>query len=328
MLGLCLLTAGTAIGATTQHFASASVSEGERAVLIPITPCRLADTRPAPNTVGPRSIGLGAADTHTIDAQQSDTACSGLIPEDASALSLNVTALGATEQSFLTIWAGGDRPTTASLNPAPGQPPVPNAVTTELSVDQEFQIYNNAGTVSVVVDVTGFYVDHDHDDRYYTKAESDSRYAANAGDQVFVGTADFRSGNDDWFYKDFVWLHEAGSGRDCLLAPLDIPAGSSVDSVDIRYNAATNIEIDILVGGISRAAMSAMPREDYLDFNLYRDDQAFAEQSEDDIGLVNVVTGIAPNEATIKPVAAGHDTLLEICTSSAVAILSATVNLG
>lgn len=91
--------------------------------MISITPCRLADTRPAPFTVGPRSVALGAADTHSIDAQQSGTACSGEIPSDATALALNVTALGATRPSFLTIWSDGERPTAASLNPAPGAPP-------------------------------------------------------------------------------------------------------------------------------------------------------------------------------------------------------------
>lgn len=99
---------------------------------------------------------------------------------------MNVTALGAAELSFLTIWAGGDRPLAASLNPAPEAPPVPNAVTTQLSVDQQFEIYNNAGSVDVVVDVNGYYANHNHDDLYapkgqsYTRAESYTR-AVSAG---------------------------------------------------------------------------------------------------------------------------------------------------
>lgn len=169
-----LLVTGTVIGATTQHFASAGVSSGERTVFVPIVPCRLADTRAAPNTVGPRSAPLAAADTATIDVQESTTECAGEVPVDASALSLNVTALGATAQSFITIWAGGDRPLAASLNPAPGEPPIPNAVTTSLSVDQDFKIFNNAGSVNVVIDVNGYYVDHNHDDRYYTEVEVDA----------------------------------------------------------------------------------------------------------------------------------------------------------
>lgn len=164
---LALLTSGTVIGVASQQIASANVSSGERPVLIQITPCRVADTRPG-GTVGPRSTPLGSGDTHTIDVQQDGTDCTGKVPADASAVALNVTSIGATKQSFLTIWPGGTRPLASSLNPAPGEPPTPNAVTAGLSVDQDFKIYNDVGAVNVVVDITGYYVDHDHDDRYRT----------------------------------------------------------------------------------------------------------------------------------------------------------------
>lgn len=150
----------------------------------------MADTRPAPATVGPRSAPLAAGDTHTIDAQQSGTDCSGVVPNDAAAVALNVTALGATDQTFLTIWPGGPRPEASSLNPAPGAPPTPNAVNVELSVDREFDIYNDRGSVNVVVDITGYYVDHDHDDRYLTAAEVDEAIAG-APWSVFLAATDF-----------------------------------------------------------------------------------------------------------------------------------------
>lgn len=126
-IGLTLLTAGTIVGVTTQQFASADISTGERPVLVPIEPCRLVDTRPGDATVGPRSSPLGAADTLTVDAQQTDTECTGVVPADASSLSLNVTAVGATELTFLTIWgAVHDRTHPASTPPlAPRPPPMP-----------------------------------------------------------------------------------------------------------------------------------------------------------------------------------------------------------
>ena len=108
------------------------------------------------------------------------------LPVDATALVLNVTALGATSQTFLTFWPSGDRPEAASLNPSPGAPPIPNAVTTQLGDDGSFRVFNERGSVDVVIDVSGYYVDHNHDDRYppkadvYTKAESDARYADQA----------------------------------------------------------------------------------------------------------------------------------------------------
>jgi len=73
------------------------------------------------------------------------------------ALELNVTAVGATEPTFITIWNNsGSRPLTSSLNPAPGEPPTPNAVTVKL-YDGGFSIYNKAGNVDLVIDVTGYY---------------------------------------------------------------------------------------------------------------------------------------------------------------------------
>ena len=35
--------------------------------------------------------------------------------------------------------------------------------------------YNLAGTVNVGADIVGYYVDHTHDDRYYTKAQADAK---------------------------------------------------------------------------------------------------------------------------------------------------------
>lgn len=189
-VGLSLLTAGTIVGISTQQLASADVSSGDRLVLVPIEPCRLVDTRPDDATIGPRSTRLGAADTLTVDAQEAGTKCTGLIPADALSLALNVTALGATEVTFLTIWAGGTRPLASSLNPAPGEPPTPNAVTVDLSVDQDFRVYNNVGSLNLVVDVTGYYAHHNHDDRYYTQAQVDSlatRAFAIESDQTVIG---------------------------------------------------------------------------------------------------------------------------------------------
>jgi hypothetical protein len=170
-IGLSLLTAGSVIGVSARQFAAADVSSGDRPVLVSIEPCRIADTRPAPNSVGPTTSPLAQADTMTIDAQQIGTDCTGKIPADASSLALNVTALDATSNSFLTIWAGGDRPNASALNPSAGQR-VFNAVTTELASDQTFKIFNNRGSVNVFVDVTGYYENHDHDDRYYTQSDT------------------------------------------------------------------------------------------------------------------------------------------------------------
>jgi hypothetical protein len=142
---------------------------------VPITPCRVLDTRPAPDTVGPRTAPLGPGETFTVDAHGDNGDCTG-IPAEATGLSLNVTALGATSGTFLTLWAAdATQPTASNLNPQPGQPPTPNAVTTGISPTGQFNIFNKVGNVNVIVDVVGYYADHEHDNRYYTKAEIDAR---------------------------------------------------------------------------------------------------------------------------------------------------------
>lgn len=124
------------------------------ATFVPIAPCRLIDTRPAPDRVGPFG-SFGIEDTKTITAHGSNGDC--VIPSDAVGLSTNVTAVGATANTFLTFWAGGDRPTAANLNPRAGGAVTPNAVNTPLSGAGTFAVFNKAGSVDVVVDVNGYY---------------------------------------------------------------------------------------------------------------------------------------------------------------------------
>src|SRR6476660_927594 len=55
----------------------------------------------------------------------------------------------------------------------PGSPPTPNKVDVKLSADGNINLFNLNGSVSVLADVVGYYADHNHDDRYYTKAQID-----------------------------------------------------------------------------------------------------------------------------------------------------------
>jgi len=166
------------LGAGGIHVANATVSSGVRASLIPITPCRLADTRVS-DLVGTRNTPLGPDDTMLLTAHGEQGNCHSVIPSTAAAVSLNVTAVGASDPTYLTVYpAGAELPTTSNLNPGPGQPPIPNAVTTDLSDGGQFNVFNKYGQVNVIVDVVGYFEDHDHDDRYYTEAEVNAAISA------------------------------------------------------------------------------------------------------------------------------------------------------
>jgi hypothetical protein len=150
------------------------------------------DTRPAPDTVGLRATPLGPSDTHTIAVVGSSGNCT-TVPVSATGVVLNVTAVGPTAASFLTVFPGGTtRPLASNLNYLPGSPPTPNAVTVDVPASGQVSFYNANGSVNVIADIVGYYEDHNHDDRYYTKAELDQKTmfaVVNADGTLRRGTA-------------------------------------------------------------------------------------------------------------------------------------------
>ena len=152
---------------------------------VPISPCRLDDTRgPSGDAgLGGRETPLGPNETFTLDTTGGQ--CTG-IPAGATGITMNVTSVSPTAPTFLTIWPAGETwPLASSLNPFPGEPPTPNGVEVELNANNEFSVFNLAGSVDVIFDITGFYIDHDHDDRY---APAAAYGVVNADGTVAPGT--------------------------------------------------------------------------------------------------------------------------------------------
>ena len=97
-------------------------SDGSPSMLVPIAPCRLFDTRPAPDNVGPVASPIegGGVMTQAVHGQNGNCA----VPTTATAVAMNVTVVGGTAASFLTIWpSDAPRPLASSLNWVPGAPP-------------------------------------------------------------------------------------------------------------------------------------------------------------------------------------------------------------
>jgi hypothetical protein len=149
------------------------------AVFVATTPCRLMDTRPAPDAIGPRSTPLSADDTYTTSVTGSRGRCT--IPSDATTLVMNVTAVNQNAPSFLTVYAAGtERPVTSSLNWDGGSGTTANAVTANISASGEMSFYNMDGQVDVIADVVGYYTSAPLDG-FYTKAQIDAMISANPG---------------------------------------------------------------------------------------------------------------------------------------------------
>ena len=120
-----------------------------------LAPQRLLDTRDAPTTDGIHSGGgpLGPGATKSVLV-----AGRGGVPSvGAGSVALNVTAVGATAGSYLTVWPGATQPPLASnVNVAAGQT-VANMVLVPVGSDGKVQLYNDSGRVDVIVDVLGWF---------------------------------------------------------------------------------------------------------------------------------------------------------------------------
>jgi Pectinesterase len=135
-----------------------AAGNGTPSVFVPIVPCRLADTRPGASNVGTRNSPAGPAETLQFVVWGSNGNCA--IPNTATGIATNVTAVGPTADSYLTVFPAdaNPRPTSSNLNVTSTSPPTPNQVTVALSATGAIAVYNNGGTVDVIVDIVGYYI--------------------------------------------------------------------------------------------------------------------------------------------------------------------------
>lgn len=253
------------IGAGGMSIANAVVDEGSKPIFVPITPCRVMDTRAdAQFNTGPRATPLGADETYAVQAAGGTNGDCTTIPAEAVGLVMNVTIIDPTENTFVTVFAtGAERAASSNLNALAGKSePTPNLVTTELSDDGEFSVYNKNGTVDVVADVAGYYEDHNHDDRYFTEEEVTTmidEIPAPAA-PLFVTTNDdgtIRAGsdgitvvrNDPGDYTVSVEadvLPEDATLDDCAInATADQPSDSTLLGVDVEVLRIDDSSVDV-----------------------------------------------------------------------------------
>lgn len=128
---------------------------------VPVSPCRLFDTRPGYEPLGGKKtpLGPGVFSVHTQQVTGFVGNC--VIPSDAVAVAMNVTIVDPTERSNLRVFPADlpAVPTVSSLNWLAGQSPTPNKVDVRLSPDGQIRLFNAAGTVDVLADVVGYHTD-------------------------------------------------------------------------------------------------------------------------------------------------------------------------
>lgn len=121
----------------------------------PVVPARLLDTRAGMATIdggGRPRTPLGQGRTLGLRV----LGRGGVPASGVSAVVLNVTAANPTARSFLTVWPHGvSRPTASNLNVVAGQTR-PNLVVAKVGVGGVVDVFNYAGQVDVIVDVSGY----------------------------------------------------------------------------------------------------------------------------------------------------------------------------
>jgi hypothetical protein len=116
-----------------------------------ITPCRLVDTRAPNGPLGGPSLIASQNRTFTL-------AGSCNIPANASALSVNITIVGASTPGYLILSAGGTpQPAVSNLNYSAGQVRANNAIVTLGALgDVAAFLGQGSGNAHLIIDVNGY----------------------------------------------------------------------------------------------------------------------------------------------------------------------------
>ena len=169
-----------ALGAGGLGMVSATTSSGDRAIYVPVTPIRVLDTRSGDKVVNEtiRLVIEGIITTTDGVSQQ-------VVPTDASAVAINITATSTLKNGnygYVTVFPCTSdvdvAPNASSLNFENGVD-IANALNVTTSANGSICLYVY-GTADLLVDIAGYYADHNHDDRYYTKEEIDDALAGKA----------------------------------------------------------------------------------------------------------------------------------------------------
>jgi hypothetical protein len=155
-LGLVAVTGAMVTIADAGSISQSLIASDVATAFVPISPVRILDTRPAPEgPIGVATAGkLGAGATLDVAVAGPGLA----VPASATAAMLNITIdQDATLQSFITVWPTGEqRPLTSANNALPNLV-ASNSMLAKLG-NGSISIYNQQGSVNVVVDVVGYLV--------------------------------------------------------------------------------------------------------------------------------------------------------------------------
>ncbi len=149
---------------------------------VPVTPCRIADTRGVPPFTGAYAgPELAAGATRNFDVDGAPT-CAGIAPL-ATAYSLNFTIIGSAgvyQNAFLTVWpTGGTMPTVSTLNFDGGQLKA-NAAVVPPDGTGSISVYVNANA-HLIIDINGYFTNRPNTNNQFLVSGSFHAAAAISG---------------------------------------------------------------------------------------------------------------------------------------------------
>jgi hypothetical protein len=143
-LAALLLEAGTSASLAVAPV-SATSGPGLGASYVPLAPQRILDTR-----ITGTPVGSNSTENLTVTGVDS-------VPADAAAVVLNVTVTAPSHASYLTVYPAGERtPNVSNLNFSPGES-VANLTVVPVGVNGQVVLYNESGSVQVLVDLEGYF---------------------------------------------------------------------------------------------------------------------------------------------------------------------------
>lgn len=155
VLSTAVVLVGAPPGAAVEEVAAPLASAVGAPDFRPVTPARLADTRPGRATVDGSFRGGGYVKPAS-PLRLTVTGRGGVPASGVAAVTLNVTVTGPTAPGYLTAYPSGrGRPNASNLNFERGLT-VANAVTVSPGADGRVVLYTSA-SAHVIVDVTGYF---------------------------------------------------------------------------------------------------------------------------------------------------------------------------
>jgi Chitobiase/beta-hexosaminidase C-terminal domain len=140
-----------ASGYANSAVASATYTVAEPLQFVPVTPCRVADTRNGTGPFGGPEMSAGQSRSFNI----AQSGCG--IPANASAYSLNVTVVPGKTLNYLTLWPTGEaQPYVSTLNSYDGRVKA-NAAIVPAGSEGGVSVYVSDAT-QVILDIDGYFV--------------------------------------------------------------------------------------------------------------------------------------------------------------------------